>query len=124
VCAATFALDLIKSKQTRTHSFTPHSHAVMELAKVCVDQRETENMEKWKREREFGIGEGKDLELFTSETKQIKNRGHQTSHFLVANTKMLVFYCAFKTAKCNSARKVKSDFFRSLKYIPINILLF
>lgn len=69
-------------KQADTHTFVhaTHSHGVMELAKIRMDQRETENMKKWKGEgeRELGNGEGKDLELqvmiFCCSSDQKQNR--------------------------------------------------
>lgn len=125
VCAATFALDLIKSKQTRTHSYTPHSHTewwnwqkfvwIRERQRTWKSGREKESLG-WGGQRPWAPSDDFFL-LLTSETKQIKYRGHQTSalsrdsaHFWWPIYQIPVFYCAFKTAgkvKCNSERKVK-----------------
>lgn len=68
-------------KQADTHTFVQatHSHRVMELAKIRMDQKETENMKsgkeawKWGGQRLWAPSDDF-LLLFTSETKQIEHR--------------------------------------------------
>lgn len=86
VCAATFALDLIKSKHTRTHSYTPHSHTEWWNWQKFVWIRERQRTWKSGREKESLDGEGKDLELqvmiffFSSHQKQNRSSIGVTRH--------------------------------------------
>ncbi len=114
VCAATFALDLIKSKQTHTHSYMPHTHSewcnwqkitwIRERQRTWKSGKGRERAWKWGGQRPWAPTDDF-LLFFTPQTK-----APDWCSCVAYQPKMsLLYYCAFKIAykvKCNSTRKL------------------